>query len=368
MDVFGQKDFWKVYFVLEEDRRIFFDCQNGANYHTIFLRLPEDYSLILHLDEELGIIWLEFVHSSFSKPVQIGIYDGFCMTGVFRWEELDLISSYVASQFPKYPAAPFLLLSLFTPITPDDDRYWIRKKFTESLQALGIYSEDFLQQIIPKPRREGRWVKNERTGWVLNNSLRTPNSIIENAPSPFEHFQKMLEYLEQQSSKNNGQYTKENTKPTLLEKIDHFIPNEIHMQKLLQEKFTEVDVETLLKNEPFYMKFYSKPYFVKWKEQHYLVIGQDVDLNDLITVNLKTKEMYYLVNDGSKKYLNGNVDHFLEYVKGYITLESASCDDFRILFDQELDRLTLLDPKAMEASPCNFWSKVLVRDMFDFPF
>lgn len=329
------------------------------------MALPEDYSLILTLEEDLGFISLEFFHPSFPKPIDIGWNDRYTMWYIFRWEELDLISTYVASQFPKYPAAPFLLLSLFTPVTTDDDRFWIRNKFTESLQSLGISSEDFLQEIIPRPSRRDQWVKNAEVGWVIDRSFRT-YSTIENYPFPFEHFQKMLMHLEKQNTRN-GRVPEVNMRPFLVEKME-ILSDKTDLRNMFMEKWNKIRSLVLLQSYPFYMEFDKNPYLINWKEQQYLVIGQDIDFQDLIAVDSQTKEMYYLVNDGSKKYINGNIDYFLEYVKAYITFKNTSQDysyeDFPILFDEVLDRLTLLDPKAMEASPWNFWSKVFVTGRF----
>lgn len=57
---------------------------------------------------------------------------------VFRWEELYLLSDLLTLQFPSCPGAPFLLLSLFTPVTINDDRRLIRQKLKWALQSLGI--------------------------------------------------------------------------------------------------------------------------------------------------------------------------------------------------------------------------------------
>lgn len=352
------KQFWRDYFFVSEDQFEKYKYPTLGYDNSIQFPISENMSLTLTIGQDVLDKYLKIHCSSESDEKLLGFCDGHGnQPFVFRWEELYLLSDLLTLQFPSCPGAPFLLLSLFTPVTINDDRRLIRQKLKWALQSLGIYSESFLQEIVPRPVRGVTWVHDPDYGWILE-SARMGYRRFGHSEFPFHLFNDLFSQVRVGINKSK------------MEIIDYFSDSLVrindedlkafNVSARTKQYLTEVGLPMeIAKQSPFHIHFYKQPYLEEkyYNGDDYLILGED--MNERVCINLKTDELCYIESDGVKRYINADIGVFLQFIRKFNISFRDTLDLNDEMFDEMVEELRRIDPEAMCDKLWHYWPMVL---------
>jgi hypothetical protein len=131
-----KKDFWIDYFrLMGEEKKI--KPYNGLRDPIIF-PVFEDVGFILDLTQDLSDLSLSVYHPSFSGEKELAyLNEGDWHPVLFRWNEVEKIGDFFAKKYNDLPSSvPFLLLSVFAPVTKQDDMERVNDKVRSAWQSL----------------------------------------------------------------------------------------------------------------------------------------------------------------------------------------------------------------------------------------
>lgn len=181
LSVFQKKSFWTDYFWITEPYKGDYSWLSKPyiedrtypelNENKIRFRVSESFQLGFDLDEDIGYSSLVLYHHTIPEGVELGWMDGHCFHPfVFRWSEIEKLGQLLASQVPQYPSAPFLLLSLFSIITIEEDITRVRNQLDSAWRSLDLFTDSELDVIIDKhcySFDDKKWRYDEGFGWYL---------------------------------------------------------------------------------------------------------------------------------------------------------------------------------------------------------
>jgi hypothetical protein len=204
-----KRSFWTDYFWITEPYKgdyswLSSPYKAGRTYpelaNEIRFTISKSFQLGFDLDEKLSYSSLMLYHDTVPNGIELGWMDGHCFHPyVFRWSEIEKLGQLLSPQVPECPSAPFLLLTLFSIITMDEEVETVQKQLESAWRSLNLFSDQELEVIIATcchPFDDKSWEYDEDYGWYLEGddaySLRHPNV----QKIPVELFQEFLQQIE----------------------------------------------------------------------------------------------------------------------------------------------------------------------------
>lgn len=208
-DYFFMREFWLgyIFYHPKNEKWSDFETYTHSGYfpelknNPICFEITKDIGLILRLGKLLPLANLRVYDPSSPEGKEIGHYDdGHPFNFVFRWEEFIKLSRILADQVPECPAAPFILLSIFSPPTKQDNWEEVKKEVSYQWKSLDLFPEEFIDEEIVELYRPFddtyRFIFDPDFGWYCKgeyvHTLRHP----ENPSFPKELFNELIKRIE----------------------------------------------------------------------------------------------------------------------------------------------------------------------------
>ncbi len=211
-----KRSFWTDYFWITEPSKVDYSWlsipyQDDRTYpeleHEIRFKASESFQLGFEVDPYFWYCSLKLYHDTVPEGVELGWMDGYCPhPHVLRWSEIEKLGKLLSPQVPECPSAPFLLLSLFTLITTDEELEKAQKQSESAWRSLNLFSDQELKVILETcchRVQDQQWKYDQDFGWYLEGedalTLRHPDL----KEFPAELFQEFLHQINNQYSKTN---------------------------------------------------------------------------------------------------------------------------------------------------------------------
>jgi hypothetical protein len=187
------KQFWLDLFRLNGDP---IDNTYAQLKESIHFSIKEGEGFYLSLTPDLSDISLLLVHPNYPNQIELAyLSEAYWHHVLFRWSELEKISDFLAKQSSDIPPAiPFLLLSLFTPVTIQDDVNNIQSKVREAFKSLHLLTEDEIEKVLPfyGVSKGIEWVFDPEYGWVVIGEQAYSFRVAGEKNFPFQIFNRIL--------------------------------------------------------------------------------------------------------------------------------------------------------------------------------
>lgn len=169
-----------------------------------------DVTLRLEFGPRLSYMSLQFVDQNGTATEIAWDDEAHWHPHVLRWEELELICSFIASRDERlsHAGVPLLLLCRFTPVTKTDDFERIQALLRQAWQGVANFSDEQTQVFTPSDHSVGtsvEWRKDAKADWYLyvNDDERFEAGLytfrsLDNPDFPFETLRVFLAAMKRQ--------------------------------------------------------------------------------------------------------------------------------------------------------------------------
>lgn len=193
----NERAFWLHYFGVEAGDRRRLGVDPDAPPRTVKLRVRVSPLYALHFDVDGCNVDLH-LHRLGAARRCLGWNDSAHWTPhALRWDETRAICQALSRLGAEYqhPGIPLLLLTLFTPVTDEDDYGAILNEASEALSVTSLFTDRQIDRLAPRMLREfdegARW-KRTTLGYVLVGDAPVHSLRREGGEFPFDDLQAML--------------------------------------------------------------------------------------------------------------------------------------------------------------------------------